>query len=125
MERCFASRIFEIALDTVLVDCPTLQRVPATVLSAGELCTAVAAGPINWGTADALAILACRQPLTRDDIQDIRGATISIPTVMQLDDRGWIKAHGYPRAPGCEPLSASTSQFQEDVGLARMELRDL
>ncbi|MEO8123940.1 MAG: SMC-Scp complex subunit ScpB, partial [Burkholderiales bacterium] len=49
---------------------------------------------------ETLAIIAYRQPVTRGDIEDIRGVTVSTQIVKQLEDRGWIDAIGYREAPG-------------------------
>lgn len=54
MEYVFAPRIFAIALAAMLTGCSTVQRLPAEGLYAGELCTAVATGPLNCGAADVL-----------------------------------------------------------------------
>jgi segregation and condensation protein B len=70
---------------------------------------------------ETLAIVAYRQPVTRGDIEDIRGVTISSPIVKQLEDRGWIEAIGYREAPGRPALYATTRQFLDDLGLARLD----
>ena len=49
---------------------------------------------------ETLAIIAYRQPVTRGDIEDIRGVTVASPIVKQLEDRGWVEAIGYREAPG-------------------------
>ncbi len=70
---------------------------------------------------ETLAILAYRQPVTRGDIEDIRGVTVSGQIVKQLEDRGWIEAIGYREAPGRPALYATTRQFLDDLGLASLE----
>jgi segregation and condensation protein B len=70
---------------------------------------------------ETLAIVAYRQPVTRGDIEDIRGVTVSSPIVKQLEDRGWIEAIGYREAPGRPALYATTRQFLDDLGLARLD----
>ena len=70
---------------------------------------------------ETLAIIAYRQPVTRGDIEDIRGVTVSGPIVKQLEDRGWIEAIGYREAPGRPALYATTRQFLDDLGLARLD----
>ena len=70
---------------------------------------------------ETLAILAYRQPVTRGDIEDIRGVTVSSPIVKQLEDRGWIEAIGYREAPGRPALYATTRQFLDDLGLASLD----
>jgi segregation and condensation protein B len=59
--------------------------------------------------------------VTRGDIEDIRGVTVSSPIVKQLEDRGWIEAIGYREAPGRPALYATTRQFLDDLGLASLD----
>jgi len=66
---------------------------------------------------ETLAIVAYRQPVTRGDIEDIRGVTVSSQIVKQLEDRGWIEVIGYREAPGRPGLYATTRQFLDDLGL--------
>jgi segregation and condensation protein B len=70
---------------------------------------------------ETLAIVAYRQPVTRGDIEDIRGVTVSSQIVKQLEDRGWIEAIGYREAPGRPALYATTKQFLDDLGLASLD----
>lgn len=70
---------------------------------------------------ETLAIVAYRQPVTRGDIEDIRGVTVSTQIVKQLEDRGWIDAIGYREAPGRPALYATTKQFLDDLGLASLD----
>lgn len=70
---------------------------------------------------ETLAIIAYRQPVTRGDVEDIRGVTVSSQIVKQLEDRGWIEAIGYREAPGRPALFATTKQFLDDLGLASLE----
>src|SRR5512139_209508 len=70
---------------------------------------------------ETLAIIAYRQPVTRGDIEDIRGVTVSSQIVKQLEDRGWIEAIGYREAPGRPALYATTKHFLDDLGLASLE----
>ena len=72
-------------------------------------------------TMETLAIIAYRQPVTRGDIEDIRGVTVSSQIVKQLEDRGWIEAIGYREAPGRPALYATTRQFLDDLGLASLD----
>lgn len=69
---------------------------------------------------ETLAIIAYRQPVTRGDIEDIRGVTVSSQIVKQLEDRGWIDAIGHRDAPGRPALYATTKQFLDDLGLASL-----
>ena len=70
---------------------------------------------------ETLAIVAYRQPVTRGDIEDIRGVTVSGQIVKQLEERGWIEAIGYREAPGRPALYATTRQFLDDLGLASLD----
>ena len=70
---------------------------------------------------ETLAIIAYRQPVTRGDIEDIRGVTVSSQIVKQLEERGWIDAIGYREAPGRPALYATTRQFLDDLGLASLD----
>ena len=69
---------------------------------------------------ETLAIVAYRQPVTRGDIEDIRGVTVGSQIVKQLEDRGWIEAIGYRETPGRPALYATTRQFLDDLGLASL-----
>jgi len=60
---------------------------------------------------ETLAIIAYRQPVTRGDIEDIRGVVVSTQIVKQLEDRGWIDVIGYREAPGRPGLYATTKRF--------------
>jgi len=70
---------------------------------------------------ETLAIVAYRQPVTRGDIEDIRGVTVTSQIVKQLEDRGWIEAIGYRESPGRPALYATTRQFLDDLGIASLE----
>ncbi|MEO5844469.1 MAG: SMC-Scp complex subunit ScpB [Caldimonas sp.] len=70
---------------------------------------------------ETLAIIAYRQPVTRGDIEDIRGVAVATSVVKQLEDRGWIEAIGYREAPGRPALLATTRQFLDDLGLGSLE----
>ena len=67
---------------------------------------------------ETLAIIAYRQPVTRGDIEDIRGVTVASQIIKQLEDRGWVEAIGYRESPGRPALLATTRQFLDDLGLA-------
>ncbi len=66
---------------------------------------------------ETLAIIAYRQPVTRGDIEDIRGVVVSTQIVKQLEDRNWIEVVGHREAPGRPALYATTQQFLDDLGL--------
>jgi segregation and condensation protein B len=70
---------------------------------------------------ETLAIVAYRQPVTRGDIEDIRGVTVSSQIVKQLEDRGWIESIGFREGPGRPALYATTRQFLDDLGLASLD----
>ncbi len=70
---------------------------------------------------ETLAIIAYRQPVTRGDIEDIRGVAVAGSVMKQLEDRGWIEAIGYREAPGRPALLATTRQFLDDLGLSSLE----
>ena len=70
---------------------------------------------------ETLAIVAYRQPVTRGDIEDIRGVAVGSQIVKQLEDRGWIEAIGHREAPGRPALYATTRQFLDDLGLATLD----
>ncbi len=70
---------------------------------------------------ETLAIIAYRQPVTRGDIEDIRGVTVATQIIKQLEDRGWVEAIGYRESPGRPALLATTSHFLDDLGLSSLE----
>jgi segregation and condensation protein B len=72
-------------------------------------------------TLETLAIIAYRQPVTRGDMEDIRGVTISSLIIKQLEDRGWIEVIGHREALGRPALYATTKQFLDDLGLASLD----
>jgi segregation and condensation protein B len=72
-------------------------------------------------TLETLAIIAYRQPVTRGDMEDIRGVTISAPILKQLEDRGWIEVIGHRETAGRPALFATTRQFLDDLGLASLD----
>jgi segregation and condensation protein B len=70
---------------------------------------------------ETLAIIAYRQPVTRGDIEDIRGVTVSTQIIQALEGRGWIDAVGERETPGRPALYATTRQFLDDLGLRSLE----
>ncbi len=70
---------------------------------------------------ETLAIVAWRQPVTRGDIEDIRGVTVSSQIVKALEDRGWIEVIGHRDAPGRPALFGTTRQFLDDLGLRALD----
>lgn len=72
-------------------------------------------------TLETLAIIAYRQPVTRGDIEEIRGVTVNSQTIKMLEDRGWIEAVGHRDVPGRPALFATTKQFLDDLGLTSLD----
>ena len=72
-------------------------------------------------TLETLAIIAYRQPVTRGDMEDIRGVTINSLLIKQLEDRGWVEVIGHREAAGRPALYATTRQFLDDLGLASLD----
>lgn len=70
---------------------------------------------------ETLAIVAWRQPVTRGDIEDIRGVTVSSQIVKALEDRGWIEVIGHRDAPGRPALFGTTRQFLDDLGMRALD----
>ncbi len=70
---------------------------------------------------ETLAIIAYRQPVTRGDIEDIRGVTVSSPIIKTLEGRGWIEVVGHREVPGRPELFGTTRQFLDDLGLRSLE----
>jgi segregation and condensation protein B len=70
---------------------------------------------------ETLAIIAYRQPVTRGDMEDIRGVTINALIIKQLEDRGWIEVIGHREAVGRPALFATTRQFLDDLGLEALD----
>ncbi|MBU0543413.1 MAG: SMC-Scp complex subunit ScpB [Gammaproteobacteria bacterium] len=71
-------------------------------------------------TMETLAIIAYKQPVTRGDIESIRGVTVSTQVMKALEDRGWIESIGHRDAPGRPALWATTPQFLADLNLASL-----
>ena len=72
-------------------------------------------------TLETLAIIAYRQPVTRGDIEDIRGVTVNSLIVKQLEDRGWVEVIGHRETVGRPALFATTRQFLDDLGLESLD----
>ncbi|BCN39977.1 hypothetical protein ALDI51_32960 [Alicycliphilus denitrificans] len=72
-------------------------------------------------TLETLAIIAYRQPVTRGDIEDIRGVTVNSLIIKQLEDRGWIEVVGHRDTVGRPALLATTRQFLDDLGLQSLD----
>ncbi len=72
-------------------------------------------------TMETLAIIAYRQPVTRGDMEDIRGVTINSMIIKQLEERNWIEVIGHRETVGRPALFATTRQFLDDLGLASLD----
>src|ERR1700740_48726 len=70
---------------------------------------------------ETLAIIAYRQPVTRGDIEDIRGVVVSTQIIQALETRGWIDVVGHRETPGRPALYATTTKFLDDLGLRSLE----
>jgi segregation and condensation protein B len=70
---------------------------------------------------ETLAIIAYRQPVTRGDIEDVRGVAVSPPTLNALVERGWIEEVGQRETPGRPALFATTKKFLDDLNLRSLE----
>jgi len=66
---------------------------------------------------ETLAIIAYRQPVTRGDIEDVRGVTVSSSVIKTLEERGWIEVVGHREVPGRPALFSTTAEFLDDLGL--------
>lgn len=72
-------------------------------------------------TLETLAIIAYRQPVTRGDIEEIRGVTVASQMIKTLEERGWIETIGHRDVPGRPSLFATTKQFLADLGLLSLD----
>src|SRR6266571_2285251 len=70
---------------------------------------------------ETLAIVAYRQPVTRGDIEQIRGVTVSAEVIKRLEDRGWVEVIGHKEVPGRPALYATTKTFLDDLGLRSLQ----
>jgi segregation and condensation protein B len=79
--------------------------------------------PVRYSkaTLETLAIIAYRQPVTRAEIEQIRGVTVSSPIIRTLLDREWIRVVGHREIPGRPAVYATTAQFLADLNLKRLD----
>lgn len=70
---------------------------------------------------ETLAIIAYRQPVTRGDIEEIRGVSVSSQVVRAIETRGWIEIIGHREVPGRPALYATTKLFLDDLNLRSLE----
>jgi segregation and condensation protein B len=75
--------------------------------------------PVKYSRAvlETLAIIAYRQPVTRGDIEEIRGVTVATQVIRTLEERGWVDVVGHRDTPGRPALLATTKKFLDDLGL--------
>jgi segregation and condensation protein B len=70
---------------------------------------------------ETLAIVAYRQPVTRGDIEEVRGVTVSAEVIGRLEARGWVEVIGHKEVPGRPALYATTKAFLDDLGLRSLQ----
>lgn len=70
---------------------------------------------------ETLAVIAYRQPVTRGDIEEIRGVAVQAQTLRTLEQRGWIREAGHRNVPGRPALFVTTSRFLSDLGLRSLD----
>jgi segregation and condensation protein B len=70
---------------------------------------------------ETLAIIAYRQPVTRGEIEEIRGVAVSSNVMKQLEDRGWVEVIGHKETIGRPGLYATTKQFLDDLSLPNLQ----
>jgi segregation and condensation protein B len=70
---------------------------------------------------ETLAIIAWKQPVTRGDIEAIRGVTVSTQIIKTLEDRGWVETIGHRDGPGRPALLGTTKLFLDDLGLRALD----
>ena len=70
---------------------------------------------------ETLAIIAYRQPVTRGDIEGVRGVSVSTEVIRRLEERNWVEIIGHKEVPGRPALYATTKTFLDDLGLRSLE----
>jgi len=70
---------------------------------------------------ETLAIIAYRQPVTRGDIESVRGVSVSTEVIRRLEERNWVEVIGHKEVPGRPALYATTKTFLDDLGLRTLE----
>lgn len=76
---------------------------------------------LSRATLETLAIIVYRQPVTRAEIEEVRGVVVSTPIMRGLVDRGWVQVIGHREVPGRPALYATTRMFLDDFGLSRLD----
>jgi segregation and condensation protein B len=75
---------------------------------------------------ETISIIAYKQPVTRGDIEDIRGVSVSTLSIRSLLERNWIKVSGFKDAPGRPALYSTTKEFLDDLNMKNIsDLPDL
>ena len=72
---------------------------------------------ISKALMETISIIAYKQPVTRGDIEDIRGVTVSTRSIRSLLERNWVKVSGYRDVPGRPALYVTTKDFLDDLNL--------
>lgn len=70
---------------------------------------------------ETLAIIAYRQPVTRGEIENLRGVAVNSNIIQTLLERGWIEVVGHKQLPGKPELLATTARFLDDLGISTLE----
>ena len=70
---------------------------------------------------ETLSVVAYRQPVTRGDIEEVRGVTVSAEVIGRLEARGWVEVIGHKEVPGRPALYATTKTFLDDLGLRSLQ----
>jgi segregation and condensation protein B len=78
-------------------------------------------GRYSRATLETLAMIAYRQPVTRGEIESVRGVAVNTQIIRTLEERGWITVVGYKEVPGRPALYATTTQFLDDFGLKTLD----
>lgn len=94
---------------------PAMQEKLAPLLNPDQ------SNKMSQATLQVLAVIAFKQPVTRQDIEDIRGASVSAKAVRELEALGWIEVIGHTGAPGHPALFATTTKFLDDLGMETLD----
>ncbi len=78
-------------------------------------------GRYSRATLETLAMIAYRQPVTRGEIEAVRGVSVNTQTIRTLEERGWITVVGHKEVPGRPALYATTTEFLNDFALKSLE----
>ena len=72
---------------------------------------------ISKALMETISIISYKQPVTRGDIEDIRGVSVSTQSIRSLLERNWIKVTGFKDAPGRPALYSTTKEFLDDLDM--------